>query len=174
MDHTDVGLRAAIRALSDVVAPVVGAEHAQARDQLRLTTDYLAFAVERLPVLHQRDRFELSHHLAMARAVQALLQGGAGATPLGVAMDVGQQVLALADATTAEIRQATAGVSAAVSAIVRESAGMPAPVQREIERTVLRVSRERIAFERAWYLPLGLDPDPHDVLPLTEWLPAMR
>lgn len=174
MDHTDVGLRAAIRALSDVVAPVVGAEHAQARDQLRLTSDYLAFVVERLPYLHQRDRFELSHHLAMAQAVRAALHGGADASALGMAMDVGRQVLALADASTAEVRQATAELSAALAAVVRESAAMTAAVQREVERAVLRLSRVRIAFERAWYLPLGLDPDPHDVQPLTEWLSVTR
>lgn len=174
MDHTDVGLRAAVRALSDVVAPVVGAEHAQARDQLRLTIDYLAFVAERLPHLHQRDRFELSHHLAMAQAVRPVLQDGAGASALGMAVDTGRKALALPDATTAEVRQATAELGAALSAVVRESAAMTPAVQREVERTVLRVSRERIAFERAWYLPLGLDPDPHDVQPLTAWLPASR
>lgn len=173
MDHTDVGLRAAIRALSDVVAPVVGAEHAQASDQLRLTIDYLGFVVERLPHLHQRDRFELSHHLAMAQAVRAVLNGSA-APSLATAITVGQQVLALSDATTAEVRQATATLAAALATAVRESATLEARVQREVERCVLRISKERIAFERAWYLPLKLDPDPHDVQPLTDFLPAAR
>jgi hypothetical protein len=171
MDHTDVGLRAAIRALSDVVAPVVGPEHAQARDQLRLTIDYLAFVVERLPHLHQRDRFELSHHLAMAQTVQSAL-GGAAAPQLMAAIDAGRDVLALAGPATSEVRQATADLSAAISAVVRDSAAMKAPLRREVERRVLQASKERIAFERAWYQPLGLDPDPHDVRPLAEFLPA--
>lgn len=171
MDHTDVGLRAAIRALSDVVAPVVGAEHAQARDQLRLTTDYLAFVVERLPHLHQRDRFELSHHLSMAQAVEAAL-AGFSAPALSTAIDAGHKMLALAGPSTAEVRQATVNLSAAIAAVVRESAAMDTAVRREVERAVLHASEQRIAFERAWYLPLGLDPDPHDVQPLATFLPA--
>lgn len=170
MDHTDVGLRAAIRALSDVVAPVVGPEHAQARDQLRLTVDYLAFVVERLPHLHRRDRFELSHHLAMAQAVQSAL-GSIPASPLRTAIDAGREVLELAGPAASEVRQATATLCAAISAVVRDAAGMEMPIRREVERSVLRASKERIAFERAWYQPLGLDPDPHDVQPLTEFLP---
>ncbi|WP_137919908.1 hypothetical protein [Hydrogenophaga sp. 2FB] len=160
MDHTDVGLRSAIRALNDVVAPVVGKEHAQAHDQLRLTTDYLAFVIERLPHLHQRDRFELSHYLAMARDVHAALPVSS-APALAAAMDAAQQMLERAGPSTAAVRQATADLSAAVSA-----------VQREVERAVLHASEQRIAFERAWYLPLGLDPDPHDVQPLAVFLPA--
>lgn len=171
MDHTDVGLRAAVRALNDVVAPVVGQEHAQARDQLRLTTDYLAFVIERLPHLHQRDRFELSHHLAMARDVHAALPGSS-APELATAMDAAQRMLERAGASTAEVRQATADLSAAVSTVVRGSASLVAAVQREVERAVLHASEQRIAFERAWYLPLGLDPDPQDVQPLAVFLPA--
>ena len=173
MDHTDVGLRAAIRALSNVVAPVVGAEHSQANDQLCLTIDYLGFVVERLPYLHQRDRFELSHHLAMAKAVRSALNG-ASAPPLGTAIGVGQQVQELADATTAELRQAAANLAAAIAAGTRDAATFEPAVRREVERSVLRISKERIAFERAWYLPLGLDPDQHDVQPLAELLPSTR
>ncbi|QHE88120.1 hypothetical protein [Hydrogenophaga sp. BPS33] len=171
MDHTDVGLQAAIRALNDVVEPVVGKEHAQARDQLRLTTDYLAFVIERLPHLHQRDRFELSHHLAMAREVHAALPASS-APELAAAMEAAQQMLERAGPSTADVRQATAALSAAVSAVVRGSASLVAAAQRDIERAVLHASEHRIAFERAWYLPLGLDPDPHDVQPLATFLPA--
>ncbi|MDO9438596.1 hypothetical protein [Hydrogenophaga sp.] len=171
MDHTDVGLKSAIRALNDVVAPVVGKEHAQARDQLRLTTDYLAFVIERLPHLHQRDRFELSHHLAMARDVHAALPASS-APELAAEMEAAQQMLERAGPSTAEVRQATADLSAAVSAVVRGSASLVAAEQRDVERAVLHASEQRIAFERAWYLPLGLDPDPHDVQPLAAFLPA--
>jgi hypothetical protein len=173
MDHTDVGLRAAIRALSDVVAPVVGPEHAQARDQLRLTVDYLAFVVERLPELHRRDRFELSHHLAMAQTVQSAL-GGQPAPQLQGAIDAGTTMLQLAGPPTQALRQATAKLCAAISAVVRDAAELEAAVRREVERSVLHASHERIAFERAWYQPLGLDPDPQDVRPLAEFLPASR
>ncbi|MGB3072138.1 MAG: hypothetical protein WBC18_26580 [Ottowia sp.] len=171
MDHTDVGLRAAMRALTDVVAPVVGAEHAQARDQLRLTVDYLAFVVERLPYLHQRERFELSHHLAMAHDLHADL----GANPsrqLKAAIDAGETVLKLGDPGTSTVRQATAALSAAVSAVLRDSTRLEESVRSKIEHHVLHASKKRIAFERSWYQPLGLDPDPHEVRPLAEFLPA--
>jgi hypothetical protein len=174
MDHTEIGLRAAVRALSDVVAPVVGAEHAQAQDQLRLSIDYIGFVVERLPHLHQRDRFELSHHLTMALAVREAIGSAVVPPPLSTAIGVGEQVLALADATTAELRQASATLAAVLAAVVRDSTTQAGHVQREIERCVLRMSKERIAFERAWHLPLRLDPDPHDVQPLSDFLPMTR
>ena len=171
MDHTDVGLRAAIRALSDVVAPAVDTSHAQARDQLRLTVDYLAFVVERLPYLHERDRFELTHHLSMARDLAADL--GPTAPPrLRAAIDAGAVMLERSGSGTLEVRAATAELTGAISDVLHVSNDMSEPIRDSIERHVLQASKQRIAFERAWYQPLGLDPDPHDVRPLSELLPA--
>jgi hypothetical protein len=168
MDHTAVGLAAAIRALRDVVAPAVDPAEAQAQDQLRLTIDYLRFLQERVDHLHDRERFELRHHLDMARALRQLVDPSrspaAGALEDVVA--AGARALALPGASTLALRNATAALAAAASRLVRDAARLDAASARELERCVLRHSRERIEFERSWYLPLALDPDPHHVKPL--------
>jgi len=172
MDHIDVGLRAAIRALKDVVAPVIAPENAQAREQLGLCIDYLGYMAERLPHLHERDRFELSHQLAMAEAVRGILSDPAAPQPPDPAIDSGRAALQSANASTAEVRQATARVAASVSLAVQGSAQLDPGRRGLLERAVLAASRQMIAFERAWHLPLALDPDPHEVRPLSDFLPV--
>ncbi|MDM0032434.1 hypothetical protein QTI33_09885 [Variovorax sp. J22P271] len=169
MDNTDVGLSAAIRALADVVVPEVGPDHAQATDQLKLTIDYLRFVVERLPHLHQRARLELRHGVLAASTVQSAMQAPV-TSPLGEAIDAGNAVLSDPDVSSSRVQQATAKLGAATAQAVRDAASLDEPIRQKVERSALRASLERIAFERSWYLPLRLDPDPHDVRPLSYFL----
>ncbi|CAN5770247.1 hypothetical protein BH09PSE5_BH09PSE5_08770 [soil metagenome] len=169
MDHTDVGLRAAIRALTDVVAPAVDAGHAQARDQLRLVEDYLGFVLERYELIHERHRFELRHHLEMAQAVHAAL-GDAANAQLVAAIDQGREANRAVGASASTMTAAGAELAAQVAQAVREAMALPVETRRAVELCVLHASHQRIAFERAWYLPLRLDPDPQDVRPLDELL----
>ncbi|MEJ8851237.1 hypothetical protein [Variovorax rhizosphaerae] len=172
MDHTHVGLRAAVRALTDVVAPVVDPKHAQARDQLRLTVEYLEFVLQRLDHLHERDLFELRHHMDLARQVMAVIPASIMARSVapGTALEHGERVLAEGNASPPTLRNATEGLAAAVAEAVRAAPQMSASTRRNIETCVLRASKTRISFERSWYLPLGLDADSHEVLPLSEAL----
>lgn len=169
MDNTDVGLRAAIRALTDVVAPTIGPGHAQASDQLKLTIDYLSFVAERLPYLHQRARFELLHGLEMATSVHSTIQAPSSSS-LERAIDAGHAILSDPASAPSGVLKATADLGAAVAQAVRDAAGLEESVRQTVERSVLRASLHRIAFERSWYLPLKLDPDPHEVRPLSEFL----
>jgi len=184
MDQTAVGLRAAIRALADVVASAVDPQQAQASEQLRLSIDGLEFVLARLDHLHDRERFELRHQRTMAMALQqALAQAAVGATmaaeaaaeasPLAAALqraiERGDAAWHDAAASMASLRSATAALAAAVAAIVRAAPDWDGTVRRGIERCVVQASREHVAFERSWYLPLGFDPDAADVLPLAHW-----
>lgn len=171
MDHTPVGLHAALRALEDVVAPAVDPSSAQARDQLRLVVDYLKFLSQRLDLLPERHRFELAHHLELARALKKVAPRGAAAG-LENAITQGETVSTQAGATAKALQGTTAVLAAAASRLVRASGDFEPGVRDAIERVVLRASHDRVAFERAWYLPLGLDPDPHDVTPLSDLLPC--
>ena len=170
MDHTSVGLRAAARALSDVVSPAVDPENAQAREQLRLAIDYIEFVLERLDFFHDRELFDLRHHLGMAKAVQriisplALTRGAA----LAAAIERAERTLPERRTPVLAMKDATAGLAAAIAALVQEAPRLDDKVRMNIEQCVLQASKERIAFERAWYLPLGLDPDPHEVQELME------
>jgi hypothetical protein len=168
MDHTAVGLAAAIRALRDVVAPAVDPAEAQAHDQLRLTIDYLRFLQQRVDRLHDRERFELRHHLDLARTLRQLVDPccSPAAGALEHAIAAGTRALGLPGASMQALRDATAALAAAASGVVRDAGRLDAASAREMERCVLHHSRKRIEFERSWYLPLGLDPDPQHVQPL--------
>ena len=181
MDHTDVGLRAVIRALSDVVRPALDPGAQMAKEQLQLSIDYLEFVLTRLPLLHARERLELRQQVEMGEAVaevageMARAAGTAGrveGAALHSAMTVARETLSDADATQDALRGATARVAEAVAAIVQAAATLEPDARRAIERRVVHASRARIAFERAWYLPLGLDPEPGAVRALDEVMRA--
>lgn len=164
-DVTENDLRAAIKALVDVVAPSVLTTDPLANEQLRLVIESLEFIRTRLNRLYDRDRFELSHHLAMSRALKGLLVNLSPATAalFDRTLAIAEQVETRAGASTDDLKAATAGLAAAARELIRESASMPAAVRSQVDRCVLACSEERIAFDRAWYLPLGFDPAPSEV-----------
>lgn len=171
-DVTENGLRAAIKALVDVVAPSVASSDPLANEQLRLVIEYLQFVRGRLDHLYERDRFELGHHLGMARALEAMGAPLSASTAglLERTIEAGARTEARVGAAPVELKAAGAGLAAAVREIVREAAAFNADIRSRIERSVLEGSDRRIAFERAWYLPLGFDPAPGEVAPLVEEL----
>lgn len=165
MDLTENDLRAAIKALADVVAPAVDPSDAIANEQLRLVTEYLRFLRQRVDLLHRRDRTELGHQLDMAHALLAL---DAPCSPglrhsLQSSTDAGARLFDAAAATGVQHKTATAAIAAAVRECVRECAAWPAPARDRWERCVLDTSAARVAFEQAWYLPLGFEPAPAEV-----------
>lgn len=170
MDHTDVGLRAVVRALVDVVTPAVDAENALAREQLRLSIDYIEFVSQRLEYLQEREVFDLRNHLAMAREVGEIagdLEGRAEGRRLGEAIAKGDAALSAGTPPMRTLKAATAGLAAAVADMVRIAPTLAPSVSTAIEKAVIRFSKERIAFERSWYRPLGFDPD-------SEGVPSVR
>ena len=70
------------------------------------------------------------------------------------------------------LKAASAALAATVRARVREAASFDAELRAPIERAIVHASEQRIAFERAWYLPLGLDPVPGEVAPLASFFAA--
>lgn len=168
MDVTDNGLRAAVKALTDVVAPSIDRADPLAQEQLRLVVDYLEFVRCRLDFLYDRDRFELGHDLALANALQCMSPPCSALTAqlLNAAIEAGTQADAVVGASTVALKAASAALAAATRELIREAAAFATEVRSAIERQVIEASGERIRFERAWYLPLGFDPAPGDVPPL--------
>lgn len=167
-DVTENGLRAAVKALTDVVAPAISKSDPLAAEQLRLVVDYLEFVRSRLDVLYDRDRFELGHNLSMARGLKAFNAPASAATAslLESAIQDGAAVLEQTGASSPVLKAASATLAAAVRELVREAPSFDEDVRRKLERHVIEASDERITFERAWYLPLGFEPAPHEVPPL--------
>lgn len=172
MDVTENGLRAAVKALTDVVAPAIDRSDPLAAEQLRLVVDYLQFVRSRLDMLYDRDRFELQHNLSMARSLKVL---GAPlskdtASQLETAIIEGAGVQASVGASMPALKTASAALAAAVRELIREAGAFEPTVRGKIENCVLEASEERITFERAWYLPLGFEPAPQELAPLAQIL----
>jgi hypothetical protein len=162
MDHSDNALRAAIKALSEVVAPAVDPTDSQAVQQLRLVIDSLDFLRQRLEYLHDRERFDVRHHLAVASAVVE----DADADALRDAIASAEGVYGRPEARTAELRAASAALAAELRNLVRDVADADPSVRSRVERRILGGTRERIEADRAWHAPQGFDPDPGSTQPL--------
>jgi len=177
MDVTENGLRAAVKALTDIIGPALPADDPLAREQLRLVVDYLEFTRARLDRLYDRDRFELEHHARMARKLSALLEPAAPASArvraaLAGAIASGDAALQRSGTGTSALKEAGAALAEAVRELVREAAAYDSGLRRRIEAAVVAASAERITFDRAWYLPLGFDPAPLEVPTLASLLDA--
>ena len=170
MDVTENGLRAAVKALTDVVAPAIDRTDPLAAEQLRLVVDYLQFVRSRLDLLYDRDRFELQHNLSMARTLKVLGAplSKSTAIQLEAAISAGAEVQASVGTSMPALKTASAALAAAVRDLIREAGAFEPALRRKIENCVLEASEERINFERAWYLPLGFEPEPQELEPLTQ------
>ncbi len=167
-DHTDNGLRAAIKALDEVVAPAIDASNPLATEQLRLVSRYLGFLRERLHYQSDRERYELWHYTALAQSILTQMQPSTQTqSPLAQI----QQRLALAvvaavplceDTSVAlvKIRAALGPLTSAISALVRSVTNAQPSLRTPIERLVLDASKRLLDVQRAFYLPIGFEPDP--------------
>jgi len=168
MDHSDTTLRAAIKALDEVVAPAVDPADPLAGQQLRLVIEALRFLRDRLDYLHDRYRFEVRHHLALARSIadDAADCSPTAARALRDAIETGATVLERADARDPELRGASAALAAAIRMIVRDAAGAKDEARRRLEQRIVAGTRGQIVADRAWHWPQGFDPDPAGAQPL--------
>lgn len=163
MDQTDVGLRAVLKALNDIVAPALDPADFLAQEQLRLSVDYIAFLRRRLDLLHGRERFDLAHQVALAEVLLAALPADrpeAGA--MARRLEPARAALADPGTLTGALRDLALELGHVVAAGVRLAEESPPSVAAAIRRGVLSETERRIAFERIWYAPIGFEPIPLD------------
>lgn len=162
MDQTDTALRAIIKSLSDTVAPALPEDDPLAREQLRLSVDYLVFLRQRLHDLHQRERFDLRHAIALAQEIVAAGAAGHRADGLRAELPRAEALVADPAAGTGAIRAAAMDLAHAVSGVVQHLADQPRGVADRIRKAVLTETARRVEFERLWYAPVGFEPAPLD------------
>ena len=174
-DLTDNALRASIKALDEVVAPAIDASNPLAVEQLRLVSRFLGFLRSRLQYQAERERFELRHYLALANTLRGDAASGAPpcAALIGEAIAAGAALVDRIDASTQDIRAAVNGLTAALSVLVRSVADADPVLRQRVERTVVAASKSLFDVQRAWYLPIGFEPDP-DQVPSIETALAAR
>jgi hypothetical protein len=163
IDHMDDGLGAAIKALDEVVGPAIDTSNPLAVEQLRLVSRFLGFVRSRGPLNHERLHHELRHYIALATQ----LAGMAPANLEVPAQEILEQAVKTASplasdprATSAQLQRSIDSLSSAVSTLVRLVATAPAAVRDPVERTVVRASQSLLNTQRAWFLPMGFEPDP--------------
>ena len=166
MDQTDTGLKAVMKALTDVVEPALDPNDPLAREQLRLAVEYIGFVRARIDFLHSRERFDLLHYIGLARAMVAA-GVGPGSAPGQYLAEALAQALPLQDAAAArtdQLRAASMELAHAVAGVTQAAPDLPAEVAAKLRQIVLEESAPKLQFELHWYAPVGFDPDlPKDV-----------
>lgn len=162
-DAIDNGLLAAIKALEEVVAPAVDSTNPLAGEQLKLVSRYLGFLRSRLQYVADRDRFELNHYLGLARELEPYASETTipSAGQFAQVIELGDLMRDRTGATTQELRHAINELTITVSMFVRHSTTMQADVIERVEAAVVRASKSLFDVQRAFYLPMGFEPDPH-------------
>jgi hypothetical protein len=165
-------LRAAERALTQVVAPSLDAANPLAREQLALVLRFLRLVTERADDVADAAMAELS--LALAAGLR--LQPHAACVPADVrerlegALALGRARLDDPCATAQARREAAAHLHALESTFVRFAGRADAATRRAVRRVVIEGSAGRLALMRAWHAPLALDPERSTV---PEWAAAL-
>jgi len=154
MDQTDVALRAVIKALNEVVAPAIDATDFLAQEQLRLTSEYIAFLRRRLPLMHLRERYELGYQLRLAAALR---DAGVAPPELAPLMAAGEDALNDARALTADLRALALEAGHIVAMALRRSDLLPAAGLRALKLSILEIETARNEAERVWYAPIGFE-----------------
>lgn len=172
MDTSANGMRAAIKALKDTVAPAVDPANPLANEQLRLACSYLSLVAGRLCARHQRLRLELAQAATLASRLLPHAEG-CPATVLAAlrsGIAAAQDLQTRVNSAEAELLDATHQAQAAISALVRCATSLPTQQGAEIERAVLQASRAWLDTRRAWFSPLGFDKEALALAPLNHIL----
>lgn len=177
IDHTDDGLRAAIKALDEVVAPAIDESNPLAVEQVRLVSRFLSFLRSRVPYEHARAHHEVRHYLALARELVELAPNDAPVRSrdlLSAAIRIATPLVVDPMASAQQLQGAITSLSAALSTLARHVADSPATVRDPVERTIVRASASLLDAQRAWFLPMGFEPDPERVPALETALGSAR
>jgi hypothetical protein len=174
-DLTTNGLRGCINSLEMTVAPAVAhAGDTLAREQLGLLNKYLGFVSQRVDLIGDRVRFELSWHVEMGAGVALALQRFGQASPTLVTLsEQGRALLARAGARQVELAPVSAQLRTEISRLVRALRGGDIELRRAVEAVVIQCSKPLIEFQRSWFAPQAWESD-SEQLPSIETLIALR
>lgn len=164
-DHAEHALQAAVKALSEVVAPAVDRADPLAVDQLRLVVSWLQFHGRRR---HQeRDFARAGLRLRVAQAVDVLpvVERWAPDVALGLhaGLDESRAALAREGAAADAWERLAQRLDGLVCEAVLQSAGWPEEPRQTLAACVLAHARDVLLLSRAWFAPLGFEARPEAV-----------
>lgn len=165
-DHSDNAMHAAIKALTEVVAPSVDKGNPLAVEQLRLVVTFLEFHVRAVPQARRLQWMELHLQAGLARKVAERLQPQqpALAESLRSALEEGEAALARTGAPATLWQGAAARVAGAVCAALDGAAAADGALAGRLDALVVDESRRMLDLKRVWFRPYGFEARP-DALP---------
>lgn len=170
IDHTENTLRAAQKALTDVVGPALDPADPLAAEQLRLVVEYLDFVRNRLDDINDRVRADLLQAITIGRRGYTALDDSVLTGRLVQSVAEGERVVAQATAHPQDMKDAALAIHEDMTSLVR-SLGEDDPEQcRVLQRVIVTGYKPMLDFERAWFLPFGFDPEPAKALSTEEAL----
>ncbi len=170
-DHNANTLLAAVKALTQVVAPSVDPRNPLAVEQLRLVSLYLDFHAKRLPQERRLAWKDLQLQAELTRQSAQLLQDARPdlAQRLQAPLKVADAQLALPVAPASQWQATHARLAEALAdaiAQVQDTAALRDP----LEALVLAHARGQLMLHRVWFLPFGFEARPDDLPALEELL----
>ncbi|GAB3710548.1 hypothetical protein [Nocardiopsis oceani] len=159
-------LQAVSSSLTTIVAPAVADEDPLAQQQLMLSIAYLALVRDRMAYVAAREWRDLEDDLGVGRAVEPHLPTESAAA-MREELDEAERLLQGREGAGERVRRSSARIQALASEAFELVTEEAAPA---LEQAVVSASHARVALERAWFLPMGFDPDPGSVQPVGELL----
>lgn len=170
--RADIQIQAAIKALTDTVAPAIDADNKLAVEQLQMVIGALKVVEQNLPYQFRFDCDELGRLVELARSIGSSPQGET-MTGLERAGDAGVAVLARAKADPAEVLKALRDLrvecGAATTALVRDGS---ATVRKSVTEAVLAYSKAQTRRDRSWLLSMGFDSPDAGIAPIDQMFSA--
>lgn len=164
-DHSLNALRAAARAMEEVVLPAIDAQHPLAREQAGLVLRFLHLFEQRLDHAYQRNRFDLARACELGEALLAppFDISPAISSALCAAVNTGQELLWTPSARPSALQAVSTEIGQLATALIRTLASVKPEISGQVERLVLEKSGAWLDMQRAWFLPQGWEPDPSAV-----------
>jgi hypothetical protein len=167
VDESRNGLIALRHALENLVAPAIDPADPIAREQLVSGVRYLDFVIERIDLIHQRERYELRHTHRLAADIVAH-PDASNVEELAALLPDAVDRLNDPNVPTEDIRTLTAALRAAI----RATYILGDDRRNFAAAAVLEAASEYCEFERAWYAPMGFDTEEGEPEPLSSFLAA--
>lgn len=163
----ELALQAALKSLTEVIAPAVDPGDKMAQEQIGLVIGVLTLVKSRLPLAFAYDRDELARLIDLAKAIFP----AAESDHLHSALDRGGTTLERAQVSPTDLIDAVACLRGAIGDAASTLPSRNDEPGRAALRAVLDASASQLLFERSWVRMQGWESDP-DSLPDLETLLA--
>lgn len=153
-DNTLNALRAARRAMEQVVGPAVSSADGIVREQAHLVAQTLRVLEEQLPHLRERNAYELRRNIELGRVLREFATG-ALREELDRALATAERLAGSLGPSDRVVAAATAELTAVTAALVRSSQDRAPEVRDAVVRCVVTHAGDVIAGQRSWFAAQG-------------------